>query len=65
MDKEVWRQWKETGVKCTDAQTVNKKGNRKISLLFFKGLELPSITSFAAKHAPCYQVHHPSACAAW
>jgi hypothetical protein len=34
MAKEVWRQWKETGVKCADAQTVNEKGNRKLSSLF-------------------------------
>jgi hypothetical protein len=29
MAKEVWRQWKETGVKCANAQTVNEKENRK------------------------------------
>jgi hypothetical protein len=26
MAREVWRWWKETGVKCADAQTVNEEG---------------------------------------
>jgi hypothetical protein len=47
MAKEVWRWWKETGVKCADAQNVNEKGKIENKAHCPKSI-IPAVCRFAS-----------------